>query len=67
MSKPHRTQTAISEDSFIKTMHFGFNYFHEIDFEKKQKRSQTRNRMQTLNSAFEDGHKTIQGILRDNK
>jgi len=63
-----KTSVGIKEDSFLKTIHEGFNYFHEIDLpsRKRPHLSIRRKRAQTTLSDKDD-HSTLRGVLEENK
>lgn len=63
MSKRHnRTYTTVKADSFIATMHEGFNYFHEIELTHSKIR-QHRNRPKGTQSNLEHDRKNVQKML----
>lgn len=66
MSRRIRTYSLQKDNHFIKTMHSGFNYFHDIDFQSDGKRKRFRNRMLTT-SVEGDDHETLQMLLVSNK
>lgn len=72
MSKNNRTYSSVRDESLLKTIHEGFNYFHEIDFstnEAKQRRKHIRSRPQRAHTTISDrdDHRSLQTLLVQNK
>jgi hypothetical protein len=72
MTKPyHRSVLSYKDDSFLKTMHDGFNYFHEIDFSASKRNPFSKLRpthKRAVTSISEkDDHRSLQILLTENK
>ena len=71
MAKPyHRSVVTYKEDSFLKTMHEGFNYFHEIEFSSKKKaysKIRPTHKRAATSVSEKDDHKSLQVLLTENK